>query len=279
MNNIKMKSIDWFDDRFYKVCYENIAKLNIIDYFASVTTKIGALAKHWLPMWYGDLGTREAQQRMTEAADRGSRIHWAWYTLTTGGVVIYDPPKTPIYTVEEKLNLIKRYNNAYYEIKNQDEMWQVMKLHELLKRLNPLDVMSEMKVYDIENRDAGTADNLFKIKAGSYEVNGSKPLVLKEGAYIHDLKTGKVVNDTSKMQVAAYGKMASKMTGVEIIGGLISHTHSKNKSGIEGLSVIHITKEEMESYYQDYRDIARVWERNFGNLKPTIRDIPGMIAW
>ena len=35
---------------------------------------------------------------------------------------------------------------------------------------------------------------------------------------------------------------------------------------------------EINQYYQDYRDIAKVWDRNFGNEKPTIRQIPGIIT-
>ena len=41
---MKAESIEWFDDRFYKIT-QGKDKEETVDYFASVTTKLGALAK------------------------------------------------------------------------------------------------------------------------------------------------------------------------------------------------------------------------------------------
>ncbi len=278
MSKIEVKQIDWFDDHFYKIRYENEAKIEVEDYIPSVTTKLGALAKPFLIGWYGDIGTREARLRTMEQADRGSRIHWAWETYTTGGVVIYDSPKTPIYTKEEVDKIIESSKGNYLILRDQEEMYQMMKMEKFYKALDPISCASESIVYDIENRDAGTMDNLFEINSGEYEINGATLLKLGGGFYIFDLKSGNYLGKEARMQVACYAKCAVSMGLVpEIEGALIGHTASKTKKGIEGFSTVHLTQDDIEQEYQDYRDIARVWDRNFGTRKPTIRQIPGII--
>ena len=275
---IEVKMIEWFDSHFYKIKYLDEAKIECEDYIPSVTTKLGALSKPNLIRWYGDLGTREAELRKNEAANYGMSVHWAWYAITTGGAVIYQPPRGPLYSPDEMAELHKKFKGHYRIMYSQDEMWDVMKLQELLKRLKPEILMSEYIVFDLENKDAGTVDNIFHIKAGTYEINGKTPLKLEEGNYIHDLKTGNYLGKESKMQVATYAKCAEKTTDLEIKGALITHTKSKNRNGIEGLGVTLMTREDIEQEYKDYRDIAAVWDRNFASMKPKVRQIPAIIT-
>jgi len=273
----EVKQIDWFDDHFYKIRYITEAKVERTDYFPSTTTKLGALNKPFLIQWYGDLGTREALRRRDEASLKGTRVHWAWYTYTTHGAVIYQNPKTPLYTVEEMAELKKKYNNDVCVLTNQEEMYDMMKLERMMDILKPTIIASEVIVYDLANREAGTVDNIFEIEGGEYPVNGKTPLVLPGGKYIFDLKTGKSVGKEARMQIADYAHMSTTQYG-NITGGLIGHTQSKNKGGIEGLGLIHLNKTHLKEEYQDYRDIAKVWDRNFGNRKPVVRQIKGLIT-
>lgn len=275
---LAVKQIDWFDQHFYRVRYINEAKQEIVDYLPSTTTKLGALAKPFLIRWYGDLGTREANQRRDEAADRGTRLHWAWHIYITGGVVVYNPPQTPLYTKEEIDEIYKKYNGMVVVLTNQNEMWDMMKLQRFVEIVKPESVTSEAIVYDIENREAGTVDNIFDIKAGKYLVNGATPLVLPAGRFVFDLKTGASIGKEASMQVADYAVMAKKSSYGAIKGTLIGHTQAKTKSGIEGFSLSYQDEAKVKEEYQDYRDIAKVWERNFGSKKPVIRQIPGMIT-
>ena len=273
---LEVKQIDWFDDHFYKIRYINEAKQEIIDYLPSTTTKLSAVSKPFLIRWHGDIGNREATLRRDEAGDRGSRIHWAWHVYITGGAVIYNPPKTPLYTKKEIEELQKKYTETFI-LTNQNEMWDLMKLQKLVQILKPTPVASEVILYDIENREAGTVDNIFDIEAGSYKINGSTPLVLPKGRYIVDLKSGASIGD-GDMQVANYAKMAEKCDYGSIQGTLILHTKSKTKAGIEGLGVSYQDEKMVDQKYQDFRDISRVWERQFGNKKPIVRQIPGLIT-
>lgn len=271
---MEVKSVEWFDDRFYKIKLGD----GKIDYIPSVTTKLGALAKPFLIRWYGDLGTREANRQKIEKADRGTRIHHAWWVYTTNGAVIYQPDNHPIYNKDELSEVCKKYGNHVSIIRNQDEMYQVTKLQKFYKAINPTETNSEVTVCDPEMRDAGTTDNIFNISSGEYMVNGAKPLVLTGGKYIFDLKTGTAVGKEARMQVACYAKIVEKMDMGPIVGGLIGHTQAKTKNGIAGFSTIHMTQEELAIEYSDYRDVAKVWERNFGNTKPRVRTLPSIIV-
>ncbi len=274
---IEIKQINWFDDHWYKVRYLNDEKLECEDYYASVTTKLGILAKPHLIRWYGDVGTREAQRKTREAADRGTRIHWAWYTYVQGGAIIYQDRRAPAYTREETDEIFKQHNGNVWTIENQDEHWDFLKLVEMFKRLDPQIVESEKKVFNVEHKEAGTADNIFNLKEGKYEISGAKPLVLPAGNYLGDLKTGASVTKEAYMQISAYVYCAESMGYDTFTGALIYHTQSKTKSGIPGLSVTYLNRAEIEQHYSDFRDISRVWERQ-STSKPIIRQLPCLVV-
>jgi len=284
--NIELKRIDWFDDRFYKIKYTNEQQVDIEDYLPSVTTKLGALSKPMLTRWYGDLGNREAKLQMNEKAERGSRIHWAWETYVKAGVVIYDPPKTPLYNQEEKDEIIKRHNGHFFLLHTQDEMWNFLKLRQFHQAIKPYFSMSEATIFDIANRDAGTMDNLFGIEEGEYAINGAKVVKLEKGLYIFDAKTGNYVGNEAKMQLGAYWGCINYMIDNRMIdlpeqqikGAIIGHTSAKTKNGIEGFSAIVINALDLSEYYNRYRSIAKVWDSEFGTLKPKIRQLEGFVA-
>ena len=275
---ISVKLIEWFDDRFYKIIYTNAEKVDVEEYLASVTTKLGALAKPFLARWRGDLGNREADFKTMEAADRGSRTHWAWYTYINNGAVVFRPPRTPLLNEAEMAEIMEKYKGQVSILQSQDEMFDMMKLQEFCRRVKPEVLECERTVYDLEHKDAGTLDNLFRIKAGTYDINGAKPLNLVGGIYPFDLKTGKTIAKDSRMQLSAYAIMVEKLLGLAVAGALIGHTQASTKKGIEGFSTTVLTREEIDGEYQDYRNIAKVWERNFGTMKPKVRQIPAVIS-
>ena len=275
---ISVKLIEWFDDRFYKIIYTNAEKVDVEEYLASVTTKLGALAKPFLARWRGDLGNREADFKTMEAADRGSRTHWAWYTYINNGAVVFRPPRAPLLSEAEMAEVSEKHKGQVSILQNQDEMFDMMKLQEFCRRLKPEILECERTVYDLVNKDAGTLDNLFRIKAGTYDINGAKPVTLINGVYPFDLKTGKTIAKDSRMQLSAYAIMVEKLLGLTVAGAIIGHTQASTKKGIEGFSTTVLTREEIEGEYQDFRNIAKVWERNFGTMKPKVRQIPAIIS-
>ena len=79
-----VKVIEYFDQRFYKMSF-----LDPLDYFPSVTTKLGIIDKPFLARWRGDIGNREADYRVRDAQEKGSNIHNGWFVMTQGGAVVY----------------------------------------------------------------------------------------------------------------------------------------------------------------------------------------------
>jgi hypothetical protein len=279
MENVNIKLVEWFDQHFYKVCYKPIDTEGnegeeIIEYIPSVTTKLGIIEKPFLATWRGDVGNREADLRMIEAQDRGSRIHAAWEVYTQGGAVIFNDYKRPVYTQQEVVDIENKFGQVYV-LRNQGEMYEMTKLQKFLEMLKPITTISETTIYDLENKDAGTADNLFNVAEGDY-LFGTKPIHLIPGWYVSDLKTGKSQGQVKK-QMAAYARIVKSMGIIEPVGCLSIWTGAKNKGGIAGLSVDVMFEEDIAYEYAGYRLTADLWQRESGNLKPKVFDLPSII--
>lgn len=267
---LEVTMIQWFDDHFYKIELSD----KTFDYLPSVTTKLGVVSKPFLAQWRGDIGNREADLRVFEASQRGVRIHNAWYVLTIGGTVLYQPSQKPNYT-EEQLAAIKGQKAI---LNYQDEMLAIYRLSKWLQIVKPKVLASEMICYSLLTRDAGTIDNVMEIEAGEYPVNGKTPLALPKGRYIVDLKSGKSVDEDAFMQTAAYAKCYESMGLGKIDGTLILHTGSGNRTGIEGVSTLYRSKAEVETDYADFRAASSLWERKSGDMRPKVFEFPSFIS-
>ena len=272
---MEIKMISWFNEHWYKVILLEEGK-EVIRWIPSVTTKLGIVSQPFLAKWRGDIGNREADYRMREAQDKGSRIHHAWYTYTQKGTVLFNPFDKPLYSKEE-LDKIEKDSKNVSVLDDQEEMLAIWKLDKFVKIVKPTIERSEDIVYSLKNNDAGTLDNVFLINKGEYPVNGSKPLKIEAGRYIVDLKTGNQVGESAFRQVAAYAKCHEEMGLGTIDGTIILHTNSKNKSGIEGFSTILRTKDQVEEDYKAYRLAASLWEIENKNASPKIFDLPSLI--
>lgn len=264
--------VEHFDEHYYKV---TVGEQNY--YIPSVTTKLGIIDKPFLAKWRGDIGNREADMRSYEGAQRGKRLHWARETLLKGGAVIYDPWQNPVYTPDGIANLSVEHERLAI-LRTQDEMHTIHKFQKQFKALAPMVLGVEEKVFDIDQRDAGTIDAIYKIKEGDYMISGAKPIHLEEGIYIEDLKTGKSVDDNVWLQIAPYLVMYEKMHGVKCQGALITHTSSSLKTGIPGLKTMVRSRELLVSQdYHDYRHASHLWERENGGKSPDTLEFPSLI--
>jgi hypothetical protein len=266
--------VEWFDDHWYKV-----AKDGQTYWLPSVTTKLGILDKPGLARWRGDVGNREADMRVYDAGQRGKRIHWAWATALEGGVVIYDPWQTPVYTPEGIAELTAKYDGRVAVIRTQEEMFQIDKLRRQHALMKPRIVAVETKVYDLETGDAGTIDSVEEIETGSYLVNGAKPITIKGGLWVRDLKTGSWLGDEANFQTGKYLAMYEKMNGVKCAGTMITHTAATTRGGIAGLATRCRTREQV--YDEDlpmYAKIAAVWDAQHKDDKPETFNFPSIIT-
>jgi hypothetical protein len=270
-----IESIEWFDDRFYKITIKDIGGEEIL-HIPSVTTKLGVVSKPFLARWRGDIGNREADARIWEAQEKGIRIHYAWSYYVNGCKIYYNPRKKPLYSTLE-MEQIKKENPAIYVLEDQDEMYAMHKLHQFCSILKPKIVRSEFTVYSIKNNDAGTLDNLFEIADGDYMINGAKPIHLDAGFYVGDLKTGNVIDKSAFRQTAAYAYCLEEMGVGPIVGTLIMHTNAKTAKGIQGFSCLHRTRADMDADYKEYRLISKLWEVEHAGDCPKLIELPKIL--
>lgn len=263
-----IKLVEYFSEHWYKVGDE---------YYPSVTTKLGIIRKPFLEEWRGSIGNREADMRVMEAQNKGTRTHHAWYTITTGGTVIYNNWKHPTYSETELKTLQDKLGGSFCVMTYQDEYLDVYKLKQLLDALKPRIVASEIIVYSDKYKEAGTIDNVFEIKEGDYKIDGAKPLHLPGGLYIADLKTGKVFDDSAHLQMAAYASMYEEISHEKIVGTLGLHTQSKNKGGIEGLGIEYQNETQVKQNLSDYRLASDLWLRKNKTAKPRTFEFPAML--
>jgi hypothetical protein len=266
--------VEWFNEHWYKV-----SKADQIHWLASVTTKLGIIDKPFLARWRGDIGNREADLKMNEAGQRGKRLHWARQTLLLGGAVVYDPWQTPVYTEEGLAKLKEQYTAGLVVLHTQDEMVQIWKIQRQLEILKPKVLMAEKTLYDLETRDAGTLDAAYFIAGGQYKIAGANPLELEQGIYIEDLKTGSSVDKSVWLQEAKYADMFEKRYGVQVKGGLVTHTSAQTKSGIKGLTTLFRPREkllgqDLEAFYH----ASALWGRDHSEDEPETFEFPSLIT-
>ena len=256
MNEVKL--IEWFDDHFYKVDDE---------YFPSVTTILGAEPKPFLSQWRGQVGNWEANRIMSDAADKGSRIHKAAEMLTNGFSIIFE--KLP--------NTEESYKQKIWYLHEQQEHLEVYRIAQFFKIVNPKILSTEIIIYNEKEKFAGTVDLILEIEEGSYEINGSKPLKLEKGVYIADYKTGKDIYPSHVRQLGAYKECYEVMTGDTVKGGLILHSNApKTKQGIAGFKTMAIDKESLETSYEQFLKVKSVYD--IAPLyKPKIFNLPQIL--
>lgn len=275
MSEPTVKMVSYFSEHWYKIelLIDGILQTH---WMSSVTTKLGIIDKPFLRKWVGEIGLREADMRLFEAGQRGTRIHHAFNVMIHGGPVIYQPWQKPNYTPAE-IEDVKAKNALWVVVQYQDEMLALVRLKKWFDVVKPTIIMAEKTVYSLEHKDAGTLDIALKIKGGKYAVNGAKPLDIPAGAYICDLKTGNVVSDEADLQTAAYLKCAEEMGLGQFDGTMILHTGSKNKGGIEGLATHLRTFPDVENDYAQYRIAAKMWEWKHKDDQPRNYEFPSLI--
>jgi hypothetical protein len=263
--------VEHHDEHWYKITVD--AK---VYYIPSVTTKLGVKDKPFLARWRGDIGNREADMRVYEAQQKGRRIHWAWETALKGGIVIYDPWQAPAYSESEIAALKAKHNGLVAPLRTADEMWHIVRLQRQFQILKPEVLAVEIKVFDLENRDAGTIDHVYKIKEGIYQI-AAKPVHLDAGIYVGDLKTGSSVDENVWMQLAPYAYMYEQMFHVELAGALISHSGSNLKTAPGFKTLIRTRDMLMNRDYPDYRHASALWMRDHEDDEPKTYEFEALI--
>jgi hypothetical protein len=266
MNIITDRKFLWFEDRFYCIKKEEVLKAyeeganlhpkihaaivsgNEEVWLPSSTTILGAAPKPWLADWRGSLGNVEADRVRDNALAKGSRIHEAINIWTNGGLVIYNNPRKPSFTVEEIQELTK--DKKYIILQDQQEHLETYRLIQWFNEVQPTVIATEFTVVSLEHGYAGTGDLLIHIKDGTNYFR----------------------------QVASYSQAIEENRQYEIAGGLIIHTNdNKIKGGIEGLKTYHIDKPGIEKSFDEFLKIKAVYDLDL-DYQPKVIELPAVLS-
>ena len=274
------KMIQWFDDHYYRVVTGTADDgTEIVDYLPSATTKLQAYPKPFLARWRGDVGNREADKRVRESGDRGTRCHYAASLLCNGGTILYNPFNRPTYTPEAIKEIITSQDREVFIVQDQEEMLHIWKFQRWMQVVRPRIIGVDLVVYSLKWRDAGTIDFVFDIDEGDYAVAG-KPIHIPGGRYVVDLKTGSAIWEEYNLQVADYRECYNEGLEAEakkIDGAIIIHTNATTKGGIKGLTTKVINGVQLELDFEDFRHVSAIWERENGHKKPDIFEFPSLL--
>jgi len=300
MNKIIDRTYMWFDDRFYILLKDEIEKAysegatihpKIKDalingapevWLPSSTTILGAAPKPWLADWKGRIGNEEAEKKLNEGGEKGSRVHDAIQVWTSDGMVIYNNPKKPLFTPEELFEITKdkvEYVD-YIVLREQQEHLECWRLQQWFKEVNPTIISTEFTCVSLENMYAGRGDLLCQIKTGIYNINGSKPLTLPGGIYVVDYKTGKTFDKPNYYrQIGSYSNAIEENGQYEITGGLIIHTNDNKIRGgiIEGLKTYYASKEDLSKSFEEFLKVKAVYDIDL-DYQPKVIELPAILC-
>lgn len=275
--------VEWFDSHWY---HKRDLDGKILGSQPSVTTVIGATyPKPEIEFWRSQVGYREANKVMNEAADAGSRIHYAIQTYLSGGVVLYQPPmfKKPNFTSEDIEKIKSAVDGRVFILSSQEEMAKFHSWREWFKSIKGIKVMGvEQIVYsdllcaepdghtETLGGSAGSVDQIYWLDANSLVLNG-EPQEHLPTLLIHDVKTGKP-SPEHKIQIAAYAKLYEFMTGGGTPSGLISYV------GVQKIKQELIDREEIEATWEIFLHLKAVWNAKFKKGEPKTFDFPVMAS-
>lgn len=253
--------LEWFDSHYYHI------REGGVDYrLPSITTVLGAEAKPHLIPWYAKLGLREAQQQLSEAQDRGSRVHHACYALANGGAWVYQPPwnKKQTYTSKEIRALARQYHDKLVVLTRQEEAVMTWRFQQYLEKEKLRIVASELPTYSLSQGLAGTIDYV--------------AIDQEERMWIIDVKTGAESHE-HWMQVVGYFYMYLQQYNVGNLAGVkLVYLKMKNKTDV-GLPVVRtkVAGENLVNLGADFSDLQHVkavWDRQNPHPTPEIFQFP-----
>jgi hypothetical protein len=173
-------------------------------------------------------------------------------------------------------------NENIHVVFDQFQYLQAYRFQKFLDEVKPKILFAEKIVYNLQHEYAGKMDLelILNNEDIDFMINGSKPLTLENGIYIADVKSGKGIYQDNFLQVSSYMKAYQRMyPNKKLQGGLIIHTNSQTKTGIEGLSVKLITLEDADKYFNDFLKIYEVWKINPSPSKPKFFELPSVLQY
>lgn len=274
----RVKRVNWYDERFYQLEFTD----NRTEFYPSSTNILGLYPNDFLPRWRGDVGNREADARMNDAARRGTRIHNAVNIYVRGGVVLYEPDRYE----DEELKAQNRTIIAQCLIKNipytvlheQVEMMQATRFMEWFEALKGATVEgAELIVYSVQHRYAGTLDILLHLpKDGSYKLWRNTATELLAGLYVVDLKTGRMAEE-HYLQTGSYAHAVEESLLRDVRGTIIVNPSADPEEDGSGAATHVRIGEQWKEDFEDFLRMRRIYEREYGERTPKLGSFPVLL--
>lgn len=235
--DIFAQQINVFDERWYRIKLNENGK-EVVKDFKSVTTYLEAYPKGFgYEKWLQD--AKDPMAIRDEAAALGSKVHQNIETILRGNTVTYEDMESWERTL--------LWTNFYKDF---------TKKNKVEYDLNDI----EKTIYSLEYEYAGTAD-LIPVVNGENE--------------IWDWKTGSFVGESAEMQVSAYAKAITEMTGKKIARARIIQINPR----IQNKAKYKVTVvENIDEQFEDFLHVKKVWERANKNCVPKYKTYPMEIA-
>lgn len=277
----RVRAVPWFDDRYYEIVFANGEK----DLLVSVSTVVDEWPDDGLARFRGDVGNREADMRMGEAADRGSRIHQACNIIVRGGIVLFQHPDDAPQDGElnEQNRLIiqqcKATDTPYFLMWDQVEFVAAWRFYQWHDRVRPDYMAAEKIVYSLEHRIAGRLDFQAYHEGGTYFVSGAKPVDIPHGVGVWDYKSGYLNEPKFRAQLAGYAECIEQTEGVQVDFTGIIHLKAQTtaKEGIEGVKTIVVGRDQWKEDFGTFLNLKRLFEIKHPNDKPKIFSFPSYL--
>ena len=244
----------------------------------SVTTQLGAISNDFIPRLRGDLGNREADARMNEAGRAGTRIHYASYIYTKGGVVLYDYPteinvnpelRDKVTTIIAQCN---RLNKPFYILRDQNEYMKFLLIKAWHETVKPVVHFNEVSMGSIDEFAAGTIDKIIEVKETQTfaDIAGSRAVTIEAGLWVYDEKNGFYDSIHHQAQTGEYLILAEKNLGEELKGTIIVHTKASTRGKYPGLSTYVTPRTEALENAKLFKWAQGIWLKQNPNWKPEI---------
>lgn len=215
-------------------------------YYPSVTSILNFMPKDkWFEEWLKDVG-HNADLIRNKAGREGTQVHEAAERLIAG----------------EEIKWMDKYGKANYNLK----VWEMInRFVDFWKNLNPEPIHVEQFLYSDEHKFAGTTDLLVKV--------GDETWML-------DIKTSNSLHKTYDMQLSAYCKAYTEITGNKVDrAGVIWLKSSKRgpskKEGVyqgSGWEIKFV--DDIDRAFQEFLMVYELFKLENKNLEPKFRSFP-----
>lgn len=227
------------DERWY---IRNKTKKSPIEFVPSVTWVASFYPKGVAYFkWLANHGWDESEALKNEAADKGSKVHYAIQDLIAGKAVEMNSKYWNESTGKEEELSVNEYECLMAFVK-----W--------FKATKPEILRSEVTGFK-DNHFAGTIDLICKIK---------------DEIWIIDFKTGQYIWPSSELQLSAYKKLPIK--GIDLDKAklaILQLGYKRNKNGYKFT--------EIEDKFELFRSTYAIWQNETKGQKPLQKDYPDLL--